>query len=272
MITHDLHSISSLGLPPDALRGETIIVTGGGGEIGREAARALLSLGANVVLAEINPGTGAQAAEELSAAFSRQRILYVPTDVSDEASVQELAAQTLRNFGKVDAVINNAAVVVLGAVKDMPVEKWDASYGTNLRGPVLMARTFLPDMIGRHHGAFVCVSSAGTAFLGGYESFKAAQVHLARTLNSELEGTGVYALTINPGLVRTGTAARAVEKLAPLMGMTIDEYFDPNKNLILSAAEAGASFAAAVVFAEQFCGAEITALQALQAAGKRLST
>jgi NAD(P)-dependent dehydrogenase (short-subunit alcohol dehydrogenase family) len=130
-----------------------------------------------------------------------------------------------------------------------------------------MARAFLPDMIGRHHGAFVCVSSAGTAFLGGYESFKAAQVHLARTLNAELEGTGVYALTINPGLVRTGTATRAVEKLAPLMGMTVDEYFDPNKNMILSAEEAGASFAAAVVFAEQFRGEEISALQALNASG-----
>jgi NAD(P)-dependent dehydrogenase (short-subunit alcohol dehydrogenase family) len=256
--------IAQLGLPPDALRGETVIVTGGGGEIGREAARALLWLGANVVIAEINPQTGAEAAEKLSAEFSPQRILHVSTDVSDESGVEELAAQTLRRFGKVDAVINNAVVVVLGAVKDVPVEKWDASYRTNLRGPALMARTFLPGMIGRHHGVFLCVSSAGTAFLGGYESLKAAQVHMAHTLDAELEGTGVYALTINPGLVRTGTAARAVEKLAPLMGMTFDEYYDSNKNVVLSAEEAGAGFAAAVVFAEKFHGQEISSLQALE--------
>jgi NAD(P)-dependent dehydrogenase (short-subunit alcohol dehydrogenase family) len=266
MQNHSCLVISQIGLQPDALRGETIIVTGAGGGIGYEAARALLWLGANVVIAEINAQAGARAAERLSAEFSPQRVLFVPTDVGDERSVQALATQSTSRFGKVDGVINNATIAVLGTVKDLPIEKWDASYRVNLRGPVLMARAFLPGMLGRHHGVFVCVSSTGTAFLGGYETFKAAQVHLSNTLDAELEGTGVIAYTIGPGLVPTETASKAVERLAPLMGMTVDEFFTLNKSAVLSVEEAGAGFAVSVVFADKFCGQEISSLQALKAA------
>jgi NAD(P)-dependent dehydrogenase (short-subunit alcohol dehydrogenase family) len=248
------------------MRGETIIVTGAGGGIGCEAARALLWLGANVVIAEINGSYGAQAAQSLGAEFDPRQVLFVQTDVGDEDSVQHLYLESIRRFAKVDGIINNATIAVLGAVKELPIEKWDASYRVNLRGPVLMARTFLPDMLSRRHGVFACVSSTGAAFLGGYETFKAAQVHLAATLDAELEGTGVIAFTIGPGLVPTETASRAVERLAPLMGMTVDEFFTLNKNAVLTPEEAGAGFAAAMVMAERFKGMEISSLQAIKAA------
>lgn len=269
MTNRDSLIIAKLGLSTKAMLGETVIVTGAGGGIGYEAARALLWLGANVVIAEINRDSGANAVEKLDAAFDRQRVLFVPTDVGDEQSVQELATQAVRRFGKVDAVINNASIAVLGAVKDLPVEKWDASYRVNLRGPVLMAHEFLPGMTGRRHGIFVCVSSTGTAFLGGYETLKAAQVHLANTLNIELEGTGVIAFTICPGLVPTETTRKTVGKLAPLMGLTVEEYFALNQKTVLTVEEAGAGFAAAVVLAEQFRGQEISSGQALKAADIR---
>jgi hypothetical protein len=129
-----------------------------------------------------------------------------------------------------------------------------------------MAKTFLPDMIQRGHGIFACVSSTGTAFLGGYETFKAAQVHLANTLDAELEGTGVMAYTIGPGLVPTETASKAVAKLAPQMGMTVEEFFTLNKSALLSVEEAGAGFAVSVLFSEKFRGQEISSIQALKAA------
>ena len=70
-------------------------------------------------------------------------------------------------------------------------------------------------MIQSDHEAFACISSTGTAFLGGYETFKAAQVHLATTLDAELEGTNVIAYTIGPGLVPTETAAKAIARVTP---------------------------------------------------------
>jgi len=258
--------ISQLGLTPDTLRGETAIVTGAGGGIGYEAARALLWLGANVAIAEINPETGSHAETMLAEAFGTDRILFVQTDVGDEASVQNLYQQCLARFGKVDGVLNNATIAVLGEVVDLPISAWDRSYHVNLRGPVLMARTFLPDMIRRNHGVFACVSSTGTAYLGGYETFKAAQVHLANTLDAELEGTGVIAYTIGPGLVPTKTASEAVAQLAPQMGMTVEQFFEMNKGAVLTVEEAGAGFAASFVFAKKFRGQEISSIQALKAA------
>ncbi|HUE97925.1 MAG TPA: SDR family NAD(P)-dependent oxidoreductase [Anaerolineales bacterium] len=258
--------ISQLGLSPEALPGETVVVTGAGGGIGYEAARALLWLGANVVIAEIDHQNGRKAEQALEEEYCKDRVLFVPTDVGDEASVKNLYNLSMIAFGKVDAVINNATIAVLGEVKDLPIEEWDRSYRVNLRGPVLMAKSFLPDMIKRNHGVFACVSSTGTAFLGGYETFKAAQVHLANTLDAELEGTDVIAYTIGPGLVPTETASKAVEQLAPKMGMTVEELFALNKNAVLSVEEAGAGFAASIVFAEKFRGQEISSIQALKAA------
>ncbi len=258
--------ISQLGLTSEALRDDTVIVTGAGGGIGYEAARALLWLGANVIIAELNNQNGRKAERALEEEFGKDRVLFVHTDVGDEASVTNLYKLSILAFGQVDAVINNATIAVLGQVKDLPIEEWDRSYHVNLRGPVLMARTFLPDMIKRNHGAFACVSSTGTAFLGGYETFKAAQVHLANTLDAELEGTNVLAYTIGPGLVPTETASKAVAQLAPQMGMSVEQFFEMNKGAVLSIEEAGAGFAASIVFAEKFRGQEISSIQALKAA------
>lgn len=258
--------ISQLGLTSEALRGETVIVTGAGGGIGYEAARALLWLGADVVIAEIDQQNGRKAEVTLEKEFGKDRVLFVHTDVGDESCVKNLYKLSVLAFGKVDVVINNATIAVLGQVKDVPIEEWDKSYRVNLRGPVLMAKTFLPDMIQRNHGAFACVSSTGTAFLGGYETFKAAQVHLANTLDAELEGTNVIAYTIGPGLVPTDTASKAVAQLAPQMGMNVEQFFEMNKGAVLSVEEAGAGFALSVVFAERFRGQEISSVQALKAA------
>lgn len=258
--------VSQLGLRQDSLQGETVIVTGAGGGIGYEAARALLWLGANVIIAEINPYNGQQAEAKLEEEFGRDRVLFVYTDVGDEESVKNLHRLSTLGFGKVDAVINNATIAVLGKVVDLSIEDWDRSYRVNLRGPVLLARAFLPDMLTRNHGVFACVSSTGTAYLGGYETFKAAQVHLANTLDAELEGTKVFAYTIGPGLVPTDTASKAVGQLAPQMGMTVEQFFEMNKGAVLSVEEAGAGFAASVVFAEKFKGQEISSIQALKAA------
>ena len=261
--------ISELGLKSDALQGETVIVTGAGGGIGYAAARALLWLGANVVIAEINHQNGRKAEHGLEGEFGNDRVLFVQTDVGDEASVRNLYNLSVLAFGQVDAVLNNATIAVLGQVKDLPIEEWDKSYHVNLRGPVLMAKTFLPEMIQRNHGVFVCVSSTGTAFLGGYETFKAAQVHLANTLDAELEGTNVIAYTIGPGLVPTETASKAIAQLAPQMGMSVETFFEMNKGAVLSVEEAGAGFAASIVFAEKFRGQEISSMQALKAADIR---
>lgn len=131
--------ISQLGLKPDALKGETVIVTGAGGGIGYEAARALLWLGANAVIAEINHQNGRMAEVALEQEFGKDRVLFVHTDVGDEDNVKNLYNLSVIAFGKVDAVINNATIAVLGNVVNVPIEEWDRSYYVNKTGGLLRA-------------------------------------------------------------------------------------------------------------------------------------
>ncbi len=259
--------ISTGNLTPHSLGGRTAIVTGAGRGIGYEAARALLWLGANVVIAEIDKQTGVEAVVRLGEQFDASRLLFVQTDVGDPESIQALKMAALERFGQVDIVINNATITPMGAVQDVPIEDWDTSYHVNLRGPVLIGQAFLPAMIERDSGVFVCVSSVGQAYMGAYETFKAAQVHLADTIDAELEGTRVYAFTIGPGLVRTPGALAGIEALAPLYGKSVEAFFAMSEDQIISAEAAGAAYAAAVAYAEKFSGQEIGSRQALIEAG-----
>lgn len=264
--------IGSGNLSRDALQERVVLITGAGRGIGLEAARALAWLGARLVIAEIDPETGGQAADAINRQYGAGRALFLEADVGSEAGIAALKKSVLEAFGPVDGVVNNATIAPMGAVADLPVAEWDASYRVNLRGPVLLARAFLPGMIERDSGVFVCVSSVGQACMGAYECFKAAQVHLAETLAAELEGTGVAAFTIAPGLVRTPGALAGIRQLAPLYGMSEEEFFALSEGQVLSAEAAGAGFAAAVVLAERYHGQEISAVMALQDAGFSLSS
>ena len=249
------------------LADKIVLVTGAGGGIGYEACRALLWLGARVVVAELNKPNGADSARRLNAEFGPGSAIFIHTDVGDERSVANLQKQALKHYGKVDIVINNATVASLGAVKDVSIQTWDRSYRVNLRGPVLLARAFLPGMLERKYGVFVCVSSLGTAYMGAYEAMKAAQVHLGTTLDAELENSGVCAFTIGPGFVPTQTALSAIPQLARMMGISLDDLDVILKEQTISVEAAGAGFAAAVALAEQFKGQETASMPALIAAG-----
>ncbi len=254
-------------LTRQSLAGKVAVVTGAGGGIGYEAARSLLWLGSKVVIAEINPKTGRQAAQRLNQEFGPDVALFVRTDVGDEGSVRGLARQAVKTYGQVNIVINNATIAPLGAVKDLDIKTWDSSYRVNLRGPVLLARAFIPGMLARNWGVFVCVSSTGGAYMGAYESLKAAQVHLAITLNEELANTEVAAFAIGPGFVPTQTATSSLPRLAAMMGKSEKELLEVVRAHTLSAEAAGAGFAAAVAMAARYRGQEISCIQALADAG-----
>ncbi len=242
-------------LVPNSLKGEVAIVTGAGRGIGLETARALVWLGVKVVIAEINEKDGNVAVEHLKKEFGEAKALFIKTDVSSEKDIEKLSKEILKEWGKVDIIINNATVFPMGGIKEVPVEKWDFSYRVNLRGPVLLAKVFLPDMIKRKHGVFVCVSSSGAApFMGAYEVLKTAQVELANTIAAEVEGTGVYAFTIGPGIVKTPGFLEGGGQVASLMGITIDQLLEMNTNFEISPEAAGVGFAASIGLAPKYHG------------------
>ncbi len=260
--------ISQGKLGRDSLKGEVAIVTGAGRGIGYETARALLWLGANVAVAEINENNGKIALRSLEKEFGKDKAIFVKTDVGNTADVEKLQREVVGKWGKVDIIINNATVYPVGSVQDLTEDNWDISCNVNLHGPILLAKAFLSDMTKRQHGVFVCVSSSGTiAYLGAHSALKAAQTELARTIAAEVEGTGVYAFAINPGIVKTPGFLESGGQAAALKGTTLEQILLQIKSSEVSPEMAGAGFAAAVALAQTFHGQEGTSAQALQAIG-----
>jgi NAD(P)-dependent dehydrogenase (short-subunit alcohol dehydrogenase family) len=260
--------ISQGNLPKNLLKDEVAIVTGAGRGIGYEAARALLWLGARVVIAEINEKNGRAAAEVLTKEFGEDKAIFLKTDIGNDKDVEKITKEVQKKWGKVDIILNNATVFPMGAVKDTTVEKWDFSYRVNLRGPVLLARTFLSGMIRRKHGVFVCVSSSGAApFMGPYEVFKTAQGELASTIAAELEGTGVYAFTIGPGIVKTEAFMEGGAQVASMLGIKLEELLEMNKSFEISPEAAGVGFAASIALATNYHGQETSSIQVLREIG-----
>jgi NAD(P)-dependent dehydrogenase (short-subunit alcohol dehydrogenase family) len=260
--------IDKSGLPRTTLKGKTVLLTGGGGGIGFKAARAFCWLGAHTIIAECDAGKGEAVClaidDEIGAGFAD----YYPIDISDDEQIKALHDYAIKKYGFIDVVFHNATTTPMGAVDAVSMDDWDKSYAVNFRAPLLLTRMFLPAMKERRSGVIVFVASSGAApYMGAYEVFKTAQVELCNTLAGELENSGVYTYAIGPGLVKTDTAAKAIEIVAGMMEMTIDAFYEMNGKYILSAEEAGTGFALSVVNAERYNGLEISSIQALIDAG-----
>ena len=183
-----------------ALTGNTVLLTGAGGGIGRETALAFAALGAFVLLTDIDRARGEQATAAVNLRFP-QAAHFLHADLSDKEAVAALCEKVLAQYGCPDILFHNAAVVVTGQVGAVPFQAWEHSYAVNLRAPILLTSSFLPHMRKRDRGCVVFVSSSGAApYLNAYEVFKTAQGEFSSGLAAELEGTHIYTYTIAPGL------------------------------------------------------------------------
>jgi NAD(P)-dependent dehydrogenase (short-subunit alcohol dehydrogenase family) len=269
MAKPQLPLVGSGTLTQESLRGRVAVVSGAGDGIGYEAARALAWLGAHVVIAELDRRRGRKAERQLSEEMGEGSVTFLHTDVGDERSMGRMTTRLLESVGKADIVINNAAVAPIGSVQETTIQEWDRSYRANVRGPVLLAQAFVPGMVKRKYGVFMCVSSSGAApYMGAYEVFKTAQTELAKTLAAELNGSGVSVFSIAPGFVPTTPGAvSAIAKAAAIQGRSAPEFEAMHQEHAVSAEVAGAGFAAAAALASDLHGQEITSRQALQMIG-----
>lgn len=130
-------------MPNLILSGKSAMVTGGARRIGRQIALALAQAGADVGVTWRNSQPEAEATAAGIAAMGR-RSLAVECDVRSEASVQEAIRKFLSKFGRLDVLVNNAAVFDTAPLEDISVAAWDTMFATNARGPFLVAREALP--------------------------------------------------------------------------------------------------------------------------------
>ncbi|HVO24547.1 MAG TPA: glucose 1-dehydrogenase [Candidatus Margulisiibacteriota bacterium] len=187
------------------LTGRCAVVTGGSKGLGRTIAGALAQAGADVAIVSRTPADLQRAADELRA--HGPRVLPVPADVTDEASIRAMVQQVIDQFGQIDILVNNAGVGATRAVVEMEAADWDEVLQVNLRGPVLCCKHVGPHMIGRRTGKIINVASVLATrvarYMSAYCASKAAMVQFTRTLALEWIRHNIQVNALCPGYFLT---------------------------------------------------------------------
>ena len=198
------------------LKDKVAVVTGGGDGIGRATSELFAEEGAAIVIAERNLETGKQTAQQITRKGGRAH--FIGTDVADEASVQRMAAEAGRVFGKVHILVNNAAIFVLKGIDATP-EEWRQILDVNVMGPALVAKHVVPLMRQAGGGAIVNIASM-SSFIAQpqfvtYNASKAAIATMTRCMALDLAPDNIRVNAVCPGTVWT----QIVQRLTREKGM-----------------------------------------------------
>jgi NAD(P)-dependent dehydrogenase (short-subunit alcohol dehydrogenase family) len=185
--------------------GKVAVVTGAASGIGRALAQQLAARGARLAISDINDtGLG----ETLKSLPTGADARGYRVDASQRDAVFAHAADVQRDFGTAHFVVNNAGATVVGTVAHLSIEEIEWQLGINLWGPIYGTKAFLPMMLAQREGCIVNISSVfglvGFPLQSAYNVSKFGVRGLTECLWSELEGTGVRAVCVHPGGIRTG--------------------------------------------------------------------
>jgi NAD(P)-dependent dehydrogenase (short-subunit alcohol dehydrogenase family) len=180
------------------------LLTGGAKGIGRHYAKKLASEGARLMIADI--ADGRDLAEEIARQHGANSVASAVADVSDESSVKKLVADTIDRFGKIDILVNNAALFAPlkeQKVLDIDVALWDRVMAINIRGVFLMTKHVAPHMIAQKYGKIINISSGtvarGIPNFSHYVTSKGAVTAFTRSISRELGEYNICVNSLAPG-------------------------------------------------------------------------
>ena len=206
-----------------SLDGQVAIVTGGGTGLGLEMVRHLARAGASVAIAGRRLAPIEGAAAEVQAVGGEA--IAVPTDVSDSTQTDALIARTIAQFGRLDILINNAALVsdsIPTPIWDIKDEDWQAALNVNLSGAFYCARAAAKPMADQGRGKIINVAS-GFGLRGGRDIYtycctKGGVIQLTRVLSFSLARYGITANSIVPGFIPTEGTDSEIQEALPRSG------------------------------------------------------
>ena len=183
---------------------KTVCVTGAAVGIGRATAVKFASEGARLVLIDMNEAACRTLEEEIEALGARA--MSIICDVSDEEAVKIAFAKAKETFGKIDVLVNNAALWRCWATfMETPVDDWKRFMDVNVMGVVYCTRAVLPDMIEAGYGKIVNVASVagvyGNANMVHYSATKGAVIAMTQALAKEVADKGITVNSVSPGTV-----------------------------------------------------------------------
>ena len=188
------------------LTGKTALITGAGRGIGRDIARKLSSMGANIVINDIASSTDAdEAAEELIAAGGNA--ICLKGDVRNYDEIEKIIKNTLDKFSTIDILVNNAVITKDGLMMRMSEDDWDAVLDINLKGAFHTIKAVTRPMMKQRSGTIINVASIvgvmGNAGQANYVASKAGLIGLTKTTAKELSSRGITCNAVAPGFIRS---------------------------------------------------------------------
>jgi len=198
---------------PLSLEGKTAVIVGGTSGIGRALSLGLADAGADVIASARRKEQVEETAMAIEA--KGKRTLRVTSDVADRTSLENLLAETLKHFEKVDILINCAGKIKRAPTLTFPEEEWQSIMDTNLTGTLRACQIFGKHMLDRGYGRIINIASLNTFValneVAAYAASKAAVASLTRSLAVEWSKHGVNVNAIAPGVFRTALNAELLD-------------------------------------------------------------
>jgi NAD(P)-dependent dehydrogenase (short-subunit alcohol dehydrogenase family) len=211
-----------------SLSGKVALITGAASGIGRASALLFAREGAAIALADVNANAGRQVADKITQ--SGARAFFEPVDVTQSADCQRLVTRTIREFGRIDILFNNAGIIRRATVLDLSEDDWDRVMAVNVKSIYLLSRAVIPHMLEAGGGTIINTASgwglAGGAKAAVYCASKGAVVLMTKAMAIDHGPQNIRVNCICPGDTDTGMLREEAHQLG-----------EPNTSLLAESAK-----------------------------------